>query len=141
MAVNMAFVIESALAAALARATGQADLVVGEAHTAIAAGSGDLPVLATPMMIALMEAAACAALAGHLPYDVTSVGARVDVRHLAPSAVGSSVAARAHVIEVSESAVTFAVEATHDRSGEHLPIGRGTHVRVLVDREPFMHAL
>jgi fluoroacetyl-CoA thioesterase len=110
---------------------------VTAADTAIAAGSGDLPVLATPRLIALMEAAACSALAPTLPAEATSVGSHVDVRHLRPSPVGVGVVARAEVVEVSGSRVTFAVTATHDDGSGPVEIGRGVHVRHVVDRSRF----
>jgi predicted thioesterase len=138
---HVAFTFDSQAAELLAAAVGHAERIVDEGDTAIAAGSGDLPVFATPAMIALMEAAACAALAGHLPFDHTSVGVHVDVKHLAPSAIGSAVSAQARILEVSGSRVTFDVSAAHVWGGEQVEIGRGTHVRVVVDRERFLHAI
>jgi predicted thioesterase len=126
---------------------GQATITVGPAATAIAAGSGDLPVLATPRMVALMEEAACAALAGALPDGLTSVGTRVDVAHRAASPLGWVVTATARVTGVSGARVTFEVVATHSRpvgvSGgdEAAEIGGGTHVRVVVERESFLAGL
>ena len=110
---------------------------VDEADTAIALGSGDLPVLATPAMIALMEAAACDALVGHLPPGCTSVGSHVDVRHLAPSPVGSRVTAAARITEVRGTRVTFEVRATQASGSEAIEIGTGTHTRVIVRRDAF----
>ncbi|MBK9739538.1 MAG: hypothetical protein IPO93_08480 [Actinobacteria bacterium] len=118
--------------------TGTASLVVTEDDTAIAVGSGDLPVFATPIMIALMEAAACEAVAAHLAAHRTSVGTRVEIRHSAPSMVGTDVTARAEVVEVHGSRLTFAVSASHTVGGEDMEIGAGTHVRVIVDRERFL---
>lgn len=120
--------------------SGEATRVVGENDTAIAAGSGDLSVLATPVLIALMEAAACNALIGRVPRQMTTVGSHIDVRHLAPSPLGVSVTAHATIIEVSGSKVAFTVSATHDVDGRAVDIGRGTHVRVLVDRDTFGRA-
>jgi fluoroacetyl-CoA thioesterase len=117
--------------------TGETTRVVGSKDTAIAVGSGDLPVLATPILVALMEAAACSALAGHLPERLTSVGSHLDVRHLAPSPIGARVTARASVTEVRGAKVTFEVTAQHDVGGRRVDIGRGTHARVIVDRESF----
>jgi predicted thioesterase len=111
---------------------------VAEAETAVAVGSGDLPVLATPIMIALMEAAACAALAGRLPAGSTSVGTHVDVRHLAPSPVGTPVTAEAIVTAVRGTRVSFEVSATHEMNGQTIEIGRGTHTRVIVRRDDFL---
>lgn len=124
-------------AATLTGATGSATITVTEADTAIAAGSGDLPVLATPRMIALMEQAACAALAPALPSGATSVGVRVDVRHTAPSPVGAVVTATARVTQVSGARVSLEVAAVQERDGASNPIGAGTHTRVVVDRATF----
>jgi len=128
-------------AEALAGATGETVHVVTDGMTAIAAGSGDLPVLATPTLVAFLEAAACRALAHHLPGGVTSVGSRVDVRHLAPSPVGAEVSARARVTDVEGARITFDVEASHHVNGRTIEIARGTHVRVLVERGAFLNAL
>ena len=111
------------------------------AATAIAAGSGDLPVLATPRMIALMEEAACALLAAVLPDDATSVGTRIDVRHSAPSPLGVRVTARATVVSIDGARVSFDVSATHAVADASVEIGRGTHVRVVVDRARFLAGL
>lgn len=129
------FADESALA--LVGATGFAECTVGHGDTAMAMGSGDLPVLATPAMIALMEAAACQALAGHLPSDRTSVGSHVDVRHLAPSALGAHVTASARIVEIRGTRVFFEVSATHGTGADATEIGRGAHVRVVVARDRF----
>ncbi len=118
-------------------ATGQAARTVRRSDTAIEVGSGTLPVLATPIMIALMEAAACDALAGHLPSGATSVGSHMDVRHLAPSAVGTPVTATARIIEVKGARVVFEVHATHESGGETVEIGAGTHTRVIVRPDGF----
>ena len=124
-------------AATLTGATGSATITVTEADTAIAAGSGDLPVLATPRMIALMEQAACAALAPSLPPESTTVGVHVDVRHTAPTPIGVVVTASARVAEVSRSRIVLDVSAEQERDGVREPIGTGTHTRVVVDRATF----
>lgn len=118
--------------------TGRASRVVGPSETAAAVGSGDLPVLATPVMIALMEAAACEALAGRLQEGSTSVGIRIDVRHLAPTPVGATVTAIAEVVDVQGATVTFSVSASQDTGHGPVEIGSGTHVRAVVDRERFL---
>lgn len=105
-----------------------------EADTAAAQGSGDVPFLATPRLIALFEAAAFAALDGKLPEDLTSVGVSVSIDHMAPSAVGSTVRARAVLEAVDDAALEFAVEAT---DGDTM-VGMGSHTRVVVERERFM---
>lgn len=108
-------------------------LVIPE-HTAAHLGSGDLRVLATPSMILFMEMAARKLLAEHLPPGFSSVGARVDVRHLAPSPVGADIRAVAEITEVNGNKITFSVEAWE---GEK-QIGSGTHWRVVIDEEKFL---
>lgn len=122
---------------ALVGAQGSATLLISAQDTAIAAGSGDLPVLATPRMIALMEEAACAALAGSLPDGWTSVGTRIDVRHVAPTPVGATVTATARVTEAGGRRCTFDVVAEVDGTR----VGSGTHDRVAVERDAFLAAL
>lgn len=130
---------DSETAASLVGRMADVRLDVTDADTAIAAGSGDLPVLATPRMVALMEQAACAALADALPTGSTSVGTHVDVRHLAASPVGSTVVARATITAVSGSRVTFAVTAVGSDGATEL--GTGTHTRVVVERDAFLAGL
>ena len=108
---------------------GTANLVVGEDHTAPSIGSGRVHVLATPVMINLMEAAALAAAEHLLPPGHQSLGTHLDVSHVAATPVGMQVRASAEVIEVSGNKVVFRV-AAHD---EFDLIGEGTHTRVVVD--------
>lgn len=135
----MAFTFDPDTAARLVGVTGQARLQVANFDTAIAVGSGDLPVLATPRMIALMEQAACAALTGWVPPTDTSVGTRIDVRHAAPTGIGGRVTATAVVTRAEPSRVTFEVTALDDSTGA--VIGRGEHFRVLVERDGFLSRL
>ena len=102
-------------------------------NTAAALGSGDMPVFATPAMVALMENAAMLAVAGALPGG-HSVGAEMNVTHIKPSGLGTEVIASAVVTEVDERKITFTVGA---RDAEGL-IGEGTHVRFVVDRARFL---
>ena len=125
-------------ATAIIGATGEAHLRVTDADTATAFRSGDLPVFATPRMIALMEEAACASLLGALPPSVTTVGTRLDVRHVAASPLGVEIVAQAELIDAAGTRLTFAVRAEHLRDGQVTQIGSGTHVRVIVDREAFL---
>ena len=107
------------------------------ADTAEALGSGDLPVLATPRMIAWMEAATVAAVAADLPGSSTSVGTAVRVRHQRPTAVGGRVEVTAEVTAggVGEGKLTFAVTAV-DADGK--TVGSGEIDRAVVGREGFV---
>ena len=115
-------------------AAGTAQEIVDEHQTAAAAGSGDLPVFATPALVALMEQAACAALAPYLTEEETSVGCRISVSHTAATPVGMQVRAEAQVTALSGRMVEFSVLAW-DASG---PIGEGTHTRAVVLRDRFL---
>ena len=109
-------------------------LIISEKHTAETLGSGDMPVLATPIMVALMENAAMLAVKDALPEGSTTVGGHIDVSHLKPSGIGQEVTATAELQEIEGKKLTFHVVATQ---GETF-IGEGTHVRFVVDRERFM---
>jgi fluoroacetyl-CoA thioesterase len=113
--------------------SGTAELVVGEEHTAPRVGSGKVHVLATPVMINLIEAAALAAIEHLLLAGHQSLGTRLDVRHIAATPVGMRVRAIAVVESVSGRTVRFKVEA-HD---EKELIGDGTHERVAVNVAKF----
>jgi predicted thioesterase len=113
--------------------TGTSDLVVGEEHTAPSIGSGKVRVLATPVMINLIEAAALAAIEHLLPAGYQSLGTHLDVRHLAATPVGMKVRATARVARVDGRAVSFEVSA-HD---EKDLIGDGLHERVVVNVAKF----
>jgi fluoroacetyl-CoA thioesterase len=118
--------------AALARVTpgltGTAEIVVGPEHTAPFVGSGRIAVLATPVMINVIEAAALAAIEHLLPAGHQSLGIKLDVSHTAATPVGLRVTATAEVLHIEGRTVTFRVEA-HD---EIEAIGGGTHQRVVV---------
>ena len=118
--------------------SGQASCIVDAARTAVALRSGDLPVFATPMLVALMEEAACAAIAAALPDTMTSVGTRIDVRHRAPSPIGATITAHAEVVDVSGARITFEVSAVHRLGDDVRDVGTGTHVRAVVDRAGFL---
>jgi fluoroacetyl-CoA thioesterase len=107
---------------------------VTEDMTATALGSGDVPVLGTPAVVALAERAACAAVDGRLPPGHTSVGSSVDLAHLAPTPVGARVTATAGLLDVEGRTLTFEVEV-RDPAGT---VARGTHRRVVVDRGRFL---
>jgi len=110
-------------------ATGSAEIVVGEQHTAPHVGSGKVHVLATPVMVNLMEAAALDAAEKLLPAGHQSLGTHLDVRHIAATPVGMKARANAEVIAVDGRKIHFKVEAWD----EHELIGDGTHVRVVVN--------
>src|SRR2546428_13472595 len=94
---------------------GSAELVVGEEHTAPRIGSGKVHVLATPVMINLIEAAALAAIEHLLPEGYQSLGTRLDVRHIAATPVGMRVTARAEVLRVAGRTVFFRVWARDEK--------------------------
>src|SRR5215475_2020894 len=108
---------------------GTAEIVVGPEHTAPFVGSGRIAVLATPVMINLIEAAALAAVEHLLPAGYQSLGIHLDVKHTAATPVGLRVAAAAEVVAVEGRTVTFRVEARDERE----VIGGGTHQRVVVN--------
>jgi fluoroacetyl-CoA thioesterase len=109
--------------------SGRAELLVGPEHTAPRVGSGRIAVLATPVMINLIEAAALAAVEPLLPSGYQSLGIRLDVRHFAATPVGLRVTATAEVIAIEARTIRFKVEA-HD---ERELIGDGQHERVVVN--------
>ena len=113
--------------------SGSAELVVGEQHTAPRVGSGKVHVLATPVMINLIEAAALAAVEHLLPEGYQSLGTVLNVRHIAATPVGMRVTASAIVERVEKRTIFFRVEA-HD---EKELIGGGAHERVVVNVEKF----
>ena len=112
-------------------------LVVTDDVTAVKIGSGDMAVLATPAMMALMENAAMLAVADELPEGCTTVGGHIASSHLKPSKVGDTVTATAEVVKVDGKKIEFKVAAY---SGDVL-IGEGSHLRFVVDRERFMSKL
>jgi predicted thioesterase len=109
--------------------TGSATLMVGEEHTAPRVGSGRVHVLATPVMINLMEAAALAAVEHLLPEGHQSLGTRLDIGHYAATPVGMLLTATAEVTAIDGRSVTFRVEARDERER----VGDGTHTRVIVN--------
>lgn len=102
--------------------------------TALEVGSGSLLVYATPCMVALMEGAACEAISAALPEEKTTVGIELSIKHTSATPVGLEVTARAEVIEVDGSIITFHVSA-EDETG---PIGEGTHKRAIVSTQRFL---
>ncbi len=111
--------------------------IVTPEDTAIAQGSGQLKVLATPRLVALMENAAMLTVAPSLSPEETTVGGQISITHLAPSAVGTEIAATAVLEKVEGRKLTFSVSA---KEGNKL-IGEGTHIRFIVNKEEFMAKL
>ncbi|MET8337110.1 thioesterase family protein [Streptosporangium canum] len=112
-------------------------IMVGEEDTATKIGSGDVPVLATPRVLALAEQTTVQAVAGALEPGQTSVGTKVALEHLVASPVGTHVEIAAELTEVDGRRLVFAFTA-HDR---HTTVATGTVERVVVDRERFLSRL
>lgn len=115
-------------------ARGSARRIVGEADTGATVGSSDLPILATPILLALSEAATIDALSGALAAGSTSVSMRVHYDHVRPVPVGRQVLATALLERVEGRRLTFSVEA-RDEAGDL--VGSGRIVRIVVDRRRF----
>ena len=111
--------------------------IVAPEDTAIAQGSGQLEVLATPRLVALMENAAMLAVAPSLSPEETTVGGMISITHLSPSAVGAEIAATAVLDKIEGRKLFFTVSA---KEGDKL-IGEGTHVRFIVNKERFISKL
>jgi predicted thioesterase len=112
---------------------GNASMIVGEEHTAPRVGSGRVHVLATPVMINLMEAAALDAIEHLLPPGHQSLGTHLNVGHYAATPVGMRLRASAVVTNVDVRTIEFRVEAFDDKER----VGDGTHTRVIVNVERF----
>jgi len=116
---------------------GSARIVVAPDRMAPAMGSGGAPVFASPSMVALMEGAAVDCVEALLPAGHQSLGTHLDVHHIAATPEGLTVTAHARLTAIDGRKLTFAVEA-HDGAET---IGKGTHVRVVVDTPRFMARL
>jgi fluoroacetyl-CoA thioesterase len=125
--------VSSVLARITPGLTGTAEIVVGPEHTAAFVGSGRIAVLATPVMINLIEAAALAAVEHLLPAGHQSLGIKLDISHTAATPIGLRVTATAEVLHVEGRTIRFRVEARD----EFEPIGGGSHQRVVVSVERF----
>lgn len=112
-------------------------LIVSESDTAKAMGSGDLPVLATPRMLALMENAAMLCVAPCVDEGCTTVGGYIESSHIKPSKLGAEVSATATLTKVEGKKLLFNVKAEMDG----VLLGEGTHVRFIVDKEKFLSRL
>lgn len=112
---------------------GRVEIVVGEEHTAPHVGSGRVHVLATPVMVNLMEAAALQAVEGLLPAGHQTVGTHLDITHTAATPVGMRVRAYAEVTKVEKRTLSFNVYAEDEKER----IGGGVHERIIINLERF----
>lgn len=117
--------------------THTSSLIVSSEHLAKSVGSGNLEVLATPAMVALMENAAMLAVAPELPEGSTTVGAMLQITHNRPTGPGENVTATATLEEVDGRKLTFAVTASDSKG----IIGEGQHIRYVVDKARFLSKL
>ena len=113
---------------------GEVSTLVEREDTAMEVGSGSLLVYATPCMVALMEGAACEAIAPALSEEKTSVGIELSISHIAATHVGMEVRAEAQVTAIDKNIITFTVTA-YDEQGK---IGEGTHKRAVVTSQKFL---
>lgn len=111
--------------------------IVSSSNTAIALGSGDMEVFATPAMVALMENAAMLAVKESLPEGSTTVGTQMQTSHIKASALGAHITASAELVEVDGRRLVFEVKAWDEKG----VIGEGSHTRFIVDRERFLSKL
>ncbi len=112
----------------------ETEITVSEADTAARWGSGLVPVYSTPALVGQMENAAVVALAGHLPAGQTTVGGRIDIRHLAPTPVGMKVRAVAELTGVEGRKLVFRIEAWDEVE----KVGDALHERFVIDEAKFM---
>jgi fluoroacetyl-CoA thioesterase len=113
---------------------GEATIIVDPSHTASALGSGNVPTLGTPALVALIERAAVNAIRRGLDDGEESVGTGISVRHTAPTPIGKRVRAEVVVSAVYDRTITFDVRASDPAAA----IAEGTHERVIVNREDFV---
>ena len=114
--------------------TAAIELTVGDADTAATLRSGDVPMLGTPRVVALVEEASMAALHGHLEPHLTSVGMRIQLDHLIPVPVGGTVRAEATLERAEGRRLTFTVSVNTERG----LVAAGKLTRVVVNRERFL---
>ena len=112
---------------------GTSEIVVGTRDTAPHVGSGKIGVLATPIMVNLMEAAALQAVERFMPAGFQTVGTHLDVRHFAATPVGMTVRAHAELVKVDGRTLTFRLRAEDERE----PVGEGIHERLIINVERF----
>ncbi|SHM50093.1 thioesterase family protein [Cryptosporangium aurantiacum] len=121
--------------------TGRSVLTVTDADTAEAVGSGDVPVLATPRLLALAEAATVDAIREALPAEMTTVGVRVELAHRLPTPVGATATATATLDTVDGRALHFAVVVRDDIEPDGRVVAEVTVERAAIDRARFLGRL
>jgi fluoroacetyl-CoA thioesterase len=121
-------------AASWVGAVTRVQLTVSDADTAQALGSGDVPVLATPRVLALAEAASVGATATRMPPGSTSVGTRIELEHKAPTPIGRTVVAEARLAKADGRRLTFEIVV---REGDRV-VAEGRVERIVVDRQRFL---
>ena len=114
--------------------SGVASTTVTKTKTAVEIGSGSVPVLATPMLVSLMECAAINSLGNRLEKGQTTVGIKIEISHTAATPVGVGVTAKAELVEVDRKRLVFEVSAEDD-CGQ---IGSGCHERFIVEQDKFI---
>lgn len=107
---------------------------VEEVHTASHVGSGSVSVLSTPSMIGFMERTSHQLLAKYLPEGLSSVGIHLDISHLAPTPVGSTITVHSEIIQVEGNQVSFFIEAWDEIE----KVGEGKHLRAIIEQERFL---
>lgn len=112
------------------------ELTVTDNETAASAGSGGQPVFSTPHMIGLMETTAWSSVEPYLEEGKSTVGTRIDVRHLSASPIGAHISCESELIEIDRRRLVFRVTASDDAG----PIGEGTHERFIIDIDRFMES-
>jgi fluoroacetyl-CoA thioesterase len=113
---------------------GESKVIVKDGNTAMDFGSGNVPVLATPMLIALMEGAAINAVERFLPEGQTTVGTLIECRHLAATPKGMTVTAKAELVEFDNRRLLFKVEAYDEKE----KVGEGKHERFIINLNKFL---
>ena len=112
------------------------ELTVTDNETAASAGSGGQPVFSTPHMIGLMETTAWSSVEPYMEEGKSTVGTRIDVRHLSASPIGAHISCESELIEIDRRRLVFRVTASDDAG----PIGEGTHERFIIDIDRFMES-
>lgn len=114
--------------------TAEKSEMVTAQNTAKAYGSGSIDVYATPAMIGLMEGASLASVDTALPDGLSTVGTKVEIKHLAATPLGMKVTAKAELVEIEGKKLTFKIKANDERG----PIGEGLHERFIIEIDKFL---